>query len=407
MASIPRIILKPEREVAALRRHPWIFSGAVARVDGNPAPGALVAVHNSKGEFLAWGHYSPKSQIQVRLISWNEKADPESRDFWRARLESAITGRMPIAASGATTACRLVHAESDGFPGLIVDQYGETLVVQYLTAGMEARRELMNGLLLWVLQPRTLYERSDVDVREKEGLSPRTGLITGEEPPAMLGILENGLTFLVDVRKGHKTGFYLDQRENRAKLREVVEQRVAMVEPPRVLNVFSYTGGFGLYAVAAGALSVTNVDSSAEVLQIGWRTLAQNGLASTAVQDITGDAFQVLRDLRREGRTFDIVVLDPPKFAATQKDVERAARGYKDIAMQAMHLLDPGGLLFTFSCSGAISADLFQKITFGAALDAGRTALITGRMTQSSDHPVALTFPEGDYLKGLICRVVD
>jgi len=406
MPNTPHIILKPLKEKAVKRHHPWIFSGAIARVEGKPKPGALVAIYSSEGEFLAWSHYSPQSQIRARLVSWNERADPESRDFWRERLEGALEGRRPLAADGTTTAFRLIHAESDGFPGLIVDQYGETLVAQYLTVGMEERRDLLNGLLMWMLHPITLYERSDIDIRQKEGLAPRAGLIQGKEPPKYIEVLENNLGFLVDIQQGHKTGFYLDQRENRARLRQAVERRVQLVEPPRVLNVFSYTGGFGIYAVAGGAASVTNVDSSAEALRIGWQNLSHNGFASAAVKDIEGNAFEVLRTLYEKGHKFEIVILDPPKFAFTQKDVQRAARGYKDINMLALNLLERNGLLFTFSCSGAISAELFQKIVFSAAIDVGRNVQIMDRMTQGIDHPVSLTFPEGDYLKGLICRVV-
>lgn len=403
MTAAPRVTLKPKRDAAVKRRHPWIFSGGIARVDGDPPPGALVAVCDSRGRFLAWGHYSPKSQIRVRLSSWDEHNVPDTADFWRARLDTAIAGRKPLLAGGATTACRLINAESDGIPGLVVDKYGDVLVVQVLTAGAEAQRELLNDLLVHTLHPATLYERSDVDVRKKEGLPQRTGLLHGDAPPARVEVLENGVRFLVDVQTGHKTGFYLDQRENRALVRNAVERRKA---PAAVLNVFSYTGGFGIYALAGGAATVTNVDASAEALRLGQDNLAANGFSGTQVENVEGDAFTILRDLRAQGRTFDVVVLDPPKFAFTKKDVQRATRGYKDINMQALHLLNDGGLLFTFSCSGAISADLFQKVIFGAALDVGRDVQIIGRMSQSSDHPISLTFPEGDYLKGLICRVV-
>jgi 23S rRNA (cytosine1962-C5)-methyltransferase len=405
MNSTPQVQLKPQREVAVQRRHPWIFSGAVDRVSGRPGLGDLVSVHDSDGDFLAWGHYSPESQIRVRLISWSPRSDPTSKDFWRARLEAAITGRRPLLADGDTNACRLVNAESDGIPGLIVDKYTDTLVVQYLSAGVEARRELFNSLLMWLLKPRSLFERSDVDVREKEGLPARVGLVEGEEPPEYVEIQENNLSFAVDVRQGHKTGFYLDQRENRARLYVETARRATLQEAPRVLNAFAYTGAFGIYALTAGAASVTNVDSSADVLKLGWTNRARNGFAHADVEDVEGDAFEVLRAMREQERHFDIAVLDPPKFAHSKRDVQRAARGYKDINMQALHLLDDNGLLFTFSCSGVVSADLFQKIVFSAALDAGRRAQIVGRLTQSNDHPVSLMFPEGQYLSGLICRV--
>jgi len=403
-SSTPRIDLKRGREAAVRRRHPWLFSGGIARVEGQPALGDLVAIHGDDGAFLAWGHYSPHSQIRARLVSWEESDQPDTPEFWRARLRRAFSARAPLLVAGATTACRLVHAESDGVPGLIVDRYGETVVAQYLTAGMEARRELFADLLWELLGPQSLYERSDAPARQKEGLQSRVGLLRGVEPPQMIEILENGLRFGVDARRGHKSGFYLDQRENRQRLRETLAALVQAGQAPTLLDVFSYTGGFAVYGLAGGAVSVVNVDASAEVLRQGQENLARNGLDHAAVEDIAGDAFKVLRQLRQEGRQFDVIVLDPPKFAFTKRAVQRAARGYKDINMQAFHLLRPGGVLFTFSCSGAISADLFQKIVFGAALDAGCDAQIVGRLTQSSDHPVALTFPEGEYLKGLVCR---
>lgn len=403
-----KVFLKPGRETAVQRRHPWVFSGGIARVEGQPDPGALVAVHSADGAFLAWGHYNANSQIRVRLLSWDATVDADAPDFWRTRLERACAGRAPLLADGRTTACRLVHAESDGLPGLIVDRYGDTLVLQALTAGIEARRSLITAALADLLQPRSIYERSDAEVRQQEGLPSRVGRLYGNEPPATLEILENGLRFLVDVRRGHKTGFYLDQRDNR----QLLSTRVAALArtgcAPDVLNVFAYTGGFTLYALAGGALgarSVVNIDASPEVLQLGQRNLAHNDLDAARVTDITGNAFQVLRTFRQHGHSYDVIVLDPPKFAFTQKDIQKAARGYKDINLQAFHLLRTGGYLFTFSCSGAISADLFQKIVFGAALDAEREVQLVGWMSQAEDHPVALTFPEGAYLKGMLCRV--
>jgi 23S rRNA (cytosine1962-C5)-methyltransferase len=376
-------------------------------VEGDPESGALVAVHASDGSFLAWGHYSPHSQIRVRLVSWDERTRPEGADFWRRRLRRAIDARRLLHSDPGTDAYRLVHAESDYIPGLVVDRYADALVAQFLSAGVEARRELFGDLLMELLQPTSLYERSDADVRQKEGLAPRTGLLRGTAPSETVQVQENGLRFLVDVRGGHKSGFYLDQRANRLRLGELTAKLGEIAAPPDLLNVFSYTGGFAIYALAAGASSAVNVDSSEEALSRGQQNLALNGLSRAQSEDIAGDAFQVLRDLREAERRFDLIVLDPPKFAHSKRDVKRAARGYKDINLQALHLLRPGGHLFTFSCSGAISADLFQKIVFGAALDAGRPTQIIGEMMQSRDHPVALTFPEGAYLKGLVCRVLE
>ncbi len=406
-----QLMLKPGREAAVLRRHPWVFSGSVARVTGSPAPGDLVSIASAKGEFLAWGHYSPHSQIRVRLVSWKPEPQPDTPDFWRRRLQRAVDLRAPLITDTTTTAYRLIYADSDGVPGLIADRYNDTLVVQYLTAGVEQRRELFTELLWEVVGQRmalrTLFERSDVDARHREGLKQRTGLLRGGPPPEHIRIREHGLVFSVDVRGGHKTGCYLDQRENRWRLRRLIEKRAAIETAPTLLNVFAYTGSFAIYGLAAGARNVVNIDTSADALELGRTNLEANDLDPTQSKDIVGDAFEVLRDLRQEGQTFDVIVLDPPKFAFTQRDVQSAARGYKDINMQASHLLRSRGLLLTFSCSGAVSDELFQKIVFSAALDARRNLQIIGRMIQGPDHPIALTFPEGAYLKGLVCQAVD
>ncbi len=407
----PQVILKPGREAAVLRRHPWIFSGSVRNVHGSPEMGALVAVLSHSDEFLAWGHYSPHSQIRVRLLSWEPSPTPDTPDFWRARLTRAIGLRAHLLSDSGTTAARLIYAESDGIPGLIVDRYADTVVMQALTVGIEKRKSLFADLLWEVLDARgvtiqSLYERSDVDARDREGLTPQTGLVRGDPPAERVLIREHGLGFWVDVRAGHKTGFYIDQRENRRRLSQLVRREVALGQPPVLLNAFAYTGGFAVYGLEAGAKSVVNVDTSGDALEMGQANLHLNHQDTDRVENIEGDVFEVLRQFRDEGRAFDMIVLDPPKFAHTQRDVRSAARGYKDINLQAMHLLRPGGVLMTFSCSGAISADLFQKIVFGAALDTGRDVQIMGCLTQGDDHPVALTFPEGAYLKGLVCRVV-
>lgn len=405
--SIPTVTLKPKREAPVQRRHPWIFSGSVADVSGDLEPGTLVTVRSRQGEFLAWGHYSPHSKIRVRLVSWNEGADPEAPSFWLARMERAVAMRRELIAGEVTTAYRVIHAESDGIPGLFVDRYGDVLVVQYLTAGSTARQELFNGLLWELVQPESLYDRSDVDILERERLTPHTGLLKGAPPLETVEVLENGLRFLVDVQTGHKSGFYLDQRDNRAVLRRLVERRKRTKGAPSLLNVFAYTGGFSVYGLAGGAAEVVNIDTSESALALGRRNLALNGFDARQSEDVTGDAFEALRTFRDQGRRFDVIVLDPPKFAFTRRDIQSASRGYKDINLQALHLLKPGGLLMTFSCSGVVSAELFQKILFGAALDAGRSVQILERLSQGPDHPVALTFPEGAYLKGLLLRATD
>lgn len=402
----PAVVIREERQKAVLRRHPWVFSGAIKTVSGDPADGDLVVVRGERGEFLARGYWNSQSAICVRLLSWDED-QPIDEAFWRERLRRAIAARQPlnrIAAQGTPAAYRLVNAENDGLPGLVVDRYGAWLVVQALTLGIEVRKQMLAGLLEELLQPAGIYERSDVDVRSKEGLAPSTGLLAGSPPPETIEIDENGRRFLVDVRAGHKTGFYLDQRENREIIGDWFRWDEQAAER-EVLNAFSYTGGFAVYALGGLARRVVNVDTSAEALKLARRNIALNGYALDDDDFVEGDVFSVLRYWREQGRQFDMIILDPPKFAHSARQVESAARGYKDINLLAFQLLRQGGVLATFSCSGAISSDLFQKIVFAAAVDARCDAQIVRWLSQASDHPVALTFPEGAYLKGLLCRV--
>ncbi|MBN1178056.1 MAG: class I SAM-dependent methyltransferase [Anaerolineae bacterium] len=391
------LTLKPGRERSLQRRHPWVFSGAIDRLAGDPADGDLVDVHAAGGNWLARGVLNRRSQIAVRVLSWEprEQIDPA---FWQRRLERAAAARAALERDPATSAYRLAHAESDGLPGLVVDRYADYLAVQFLALSAERYREAIVGALAGLLPCRGIYERSDVDVREQEGLEQRTGLLWGEAPPHPVPVSENGLHFLVDVQAGQKTGGYLDQRENRARL-------PAFCREAEVLDAFAYNGAFGVYAASGGAAQVTFVDSSAPALELARQNLSANRLDPRGHEFVEGNVFSVLRGYRANGRRFDVAVIDPPKFAPSARDVERAARAYKDVNLLAFQLLRPGGVLFSTSCSGAVSADLFQKILFGAALDAGRDAQIIGVLHQSADHPVALTFPEGTYLKGLICRV--
>ncbi len=391
-----RLLLKPEREKSVLHRHPWVFSGAIARVEGAPEPGDVVDVCDARGQFLARGDYSPHSQIVVRLLTWN--ADEAVDDvFWRQRLATTVARRANLAEDSQTDAYRLAYAESDSLPGLIVDRYGDWLVLQALTVGMERRKARLAEWLHELLAPTGVYERSDVDVRRHEGLRETAGALLGATPPALVEIHEHGLRFQVDLLRGHKTGFYLDQRDNR--------QRVGGLCAGRdVLNAFGYTGGFAVYAAAQGAHRVTSLDSSASALRLAEANLALNALGHLG-ESVEGDAFQVLRLWRDAGRQFDVIILDPPKFAFSKGQVEAATRGYKDINLLAMRLLRPGGILCTFSCSGLVSEDLFQKVLFGASVDAGREARILARLSQGPDHPVLLTFPEGAYLKGMILQV--
>ncbi|HQM36537.1 MAG TPA: class I SAM-dependent methyltransferase [Candidatus Marinimicrobia bacterium] len=392
-----KVLIKKDREKSLLRHHPWLFSGAIERIEGEPQLGETVELRAHDGRFLGFGAWSPKSQIAVRIWSFNPD-DEINADFLRRQLSWAIKRRESLFEPGKTDAVRLVNAESDGLPGLIVDRYNDYLVVQFLSAGAEFWRETIVTVLAEIVPVTGIYERSDVEVREKEGLELRRGLLQGNEPPELIEICENSRRFLVDVRNGHKTGFYLDQRDNRQKITEFSAER-------EVLNCFAYTGGFAVAALSAGAIKVTNIETSADALELLNRNIALNGFAPARVENLTDDVFQVLRKFRDQGRSFDLIILDPPKFAESKSQIERASRGYKDINLLAFKLLRPGGILFTFSCSGQISPELFQKIVADSALDAGKSAQILVWLNQSADHPTALNFPEGHYLKGLVCVV--
>ena len=389
---VANVVLKRGREKPVLNHHPWIFSGAVQRIEGETQDGDLVRVVDSRGRYLGTGYLNRRSQIVVRLLTWNPDIEIDD-SFWLERLRRAIDARQRVA---GTNALRLVYAEADHLPGLIVDRYGDWLIMQCLTLGMDRRRDLMAGLLAQLLAPAGIFARDDADVRLQEGLPLESAVLWGKAPPDRIEVVEHGHRFLVDVHAGHKTGFYLDQRDNRLRAS-------TYCAGADVLNGFAYTGGFGVYAAGAGAQAVVNVDSSEQALELAGENLALNGYPSQEM--VLGDVFQVLRDYREAGRTFDVVILDPPKFATSQAQVMDATRGYKDINMLALQLLRPGGTLVTFSCSGRVSADLFQKVVFGASVDAGRDAQIVERLFQGPDHPVLLTFPESAYLKGFVCRV--
>jgi 23S rRNA (cytosine1962-C5)-methyltransferase len=395
MVYKPHLILKPERERSLLRRHPWVFSGAVAEVRGDPQPGATVELLSSEGDFLGQAAYSGQSQINARVWSWERDERIDAR-FFQRRLRRAIQARADV--EEESNAYRLVHAESDGLPGLVVDKYGEVLVLQCLSWGAEAWREAIADALVELCAPAAIYERSDVEVRKLEGLPPRVGALRGALPSTKVHIAEHGLAFEVDLAGGHKTGFYLDQRANRLLVRHLAKGR-------EVLDCFAYTGGFTANSLKGGASKVSLVEESAEALNLAQDHLDLNGMDGEQAEFIRGDVFQVLRRFRDEARQFDMVILDPPKFAPTRAQAERAARGYKDINLLAFKLLRPAGLLVTFSCSGGIDAALFQKIVAGAALDAGVDARILRRLSQGADHPVALNFPEGEYLKGLVVEL--
>ena len=391
---MPALILKPGREKPLLRRHPWIFSGAIQSGEENIASGATVEVLSSKGDFLARTAYSPQSQIRARV--WTFDDEPVDRDFFQKKIKSALQARDTWHLTRDTDALRLIYAESDGIPGLIVDRYAGQLVLQALTAGAEFWKETIADILLDETGLENIYERSDADVRELEGLPPVTSSLRGGIPASPIIIAENDLKFQLDIERGHKTGFYLDQRTNRKRVRGFAKDK-------DVLDCFCYSGGFSVNALSGGAKSVVSVDSSSDALTLARQNIALNDLPFNKVDFLEGDVFQTLRRFRDEGRSFDMIVLDPPKFAPTAAQADKAARGYKDINLLAFKLLRPQGILVTFSCSGGIDSALFQKIVAGAALDAAVNAQIMEHLSQDADHPISLHFPESAYLKGLVC----
>lgn len=397
------IVLKPGRDKPIRQKHPWIFSGSIRHIPGDVPDGEIAYVYSSQNEWLAQGYLNRQSQIQVRLLSWSND-EPIDDAFWERRLAQAIAGRRSLADSQETTAYRLVNGENDYLPGLVVDRFDDYLVLQAGTLAIDRRKERLAQMLLALTDAAGVLERSDLSVRHQEGLNEASGLLAGKAPPQMVDVLEAGHRFRVDLLEGQKTGFYTDQRANRRRVAAYCAGR-------RVLNAFAYTGAFGIYALAAGAQHVVNLDSSVEALTLGETNYRLNGFdPDVQAESLAGDVFQILRDwrdarLRPDARHFDLIVLDPPKFAHSKRNVEAALRGYKDINWLALQLLKPGGILATFSCSGLVSEDLFQKVVFGAALDADRPVQILEWLRQGPDHPVALTFPEGAYLKGLICRI--
>jgi 23S rRNA (cytosine1962-C5)-methyltransferase len=391
------LTLKPGKEKFLLRRHPWLYSNAVDHLDGRAAAGATVVVRAHDGRFLARASFSPASAIQARVWTFDEN-EPVDHAFFKRRLQRAIAHRA--ATVSGTGAVRLVFGEADGLPGLIVDHYRsagggrEQLVCQFMAAGVEAwKREIVEALVE-ATGCRHVYERSDASIREKEGLRRVTGVLAGDEPPDWLAVEESGVRYRIDVRHGHKTGFYIDQRDNRGLIARHAGGR-------DVLNCFCYTGGFSLAALKGGARRVLSIDSSGEALAHAQESVAANGFDADRAGWLDADAFKALRALHDKGERFDLVVLDPPKFAPSQQHVGRAARAYKDINLLGLKLLRPGGLLATFSCSGAIDGVLFHKIVAGAAADAGVDVRVLGRLGAGLDHPMLCGFPEAEYLKGL------
>jgi len=392
------LILHPGKERSLFKRHPWLFDTSVDRLDGHARPGDTVIVADNRGKPLARAAFSPQSKIRARVWSLDPDA-PIDHAFFKRRVAEAVARRAALPELAGQQGLRLIHAESDGLPGVIADQYGDTVVVQLTSAGAEKwRGALVDGLCKATGCAR-IYERSDSEVRGLEGLEPATGWLFGEPPARDIVIEEHGVKMAVDIVAGHKTGFYLDQRDNRHLLSKLSHGK-------RVLNCFCYTGGFSLQALAGGATSVLSIDSSQPALDRAAANLALNPQLDAAKAEWRcANVFDELRALKAAGATFDLIVLDPPKFAPSASHAERASRAYKDINLLGFRLLAPGGLLMTYSCSGGIGVELFQKIVAGAACDAGRTARIVKRLQGAADHPVDLAFPEGEYLKGLLVQV--
>ncbi len=392
-----RIYLNVGREKSLLRKHPWIFSKGVSKIKGKPMLGDTVDIFDSKDNWLARGAYSPESQIRIRIWTFDEKEEID-RDFFLKKLTSAQLRRDWFIEQGKLTGYRLIAAESDGLPGITIDKYDNLIVCQLLSAGAEFHRYTIVSCLQELYPDCAIYERSDVEVRKKEGLEPVTGWLTEPLDSTECIIEEHGIKIHVDVDKGHKTGFYLDQRDSRLAAGKYSKDKT-------ILNCFSYTGTFSLHCAANGAKEVTNVDVSQTALDLAKRNLELNGLGDANVNFVKEDVFKLLREYRAEGKTFDMIILDPPKFVDSKAQLTRACRGYKDINMLAMQLLKPNGTLLTFSCSGLLEAGLFQKVVADAALDAKRNVYIVERLQQAADHPISSNYPEGYYLKGLVCQV--
>lgn len=393
-----QLILLPGKERSAFKHHPWLFAGSVGRLEGRARPGDTVEVLADNLRPLGRAAYSPKSQIRARF--WTFDAEESIDDaFFKRRIAAAVALRQALPELRGQQGLRLIHAESDGLPGVIADQYGDTVVIQLTSAGADKWRNAIVAGLVKATGCARVYERSDSDVRGLEGLGPTTGWLHGEAPVTPLSIDENGVRLAIDIAGGHKTGFYLDQRENRALLGQLSAGK-------DVLNCFCYTGGFSLQALAGGAKSVLSIDSSGPALAQAKANLALNPqLPAARAEWQEADVFQALRDFRKAGKLFDLIVLDPPKFAPSAAHADRAAKAYKDINILGCRLLKPGGLLMTYSCSGGVGLEMFQKIIADSALDAERSARIVRRLSGAADHPVALNFPEGEYLKGLLVQV--
>lgn len=395
---MPEVRLKRGKEKAVRQLHPWVFSGAIDHTKGKPENGDLVKLTDNSGGFLAYGFYNNQSRVAVRVLEWNE--DVEINDaWWRNRVRSSIKARKPLLESAHTNACRLIFSEADFMPGLIVDKYADYLSVQILTSGIEKIKDIILDELQQQLNPKGIFDRSDAGARSHEGLDASHGILFGEAPPEFVEVLENGIKYHINIAEGQKSGFFCDQRDNRRIVAEHAKGK-------RVLDCFSYSGGFSLNALKAEASEVVSVDSSALAIETLKQNIQLNGFDKMSHSAIQSDVNKQLRAFKEANEKFDIIILDPPKYAPSRSTIDKASRAYKDLNRIGMLLLNSGGLLATFSCSGAVDIAHFKQILAWAALDAGKEIQFIYQFCQPEDHPVRASFPEGEYLKGLLCRVV-
>ncbi|RYE52702.1 MAG: class I SAM-dependent rRNA methyltransferase [Sphingobacteriales bacterium] len=391
------VILKKGKEKAAVMHHPWIFSGAVDRIKGKPENGEVVAVRSADKEFLAYAYYNDQSRVALRLLEWDESVVID-KNWYSEKLKNAISARRHVL-SEATNTCRLVFSEADFLPGLIIDKYAEFLSLQILSSGIEAVKNDLIDILVNELNPKGIFDKSDAGARKHENLADGQGLLWGEHPPEFIEVRENGVIYHINISEGQKSGFYCDQRDNRQIL-------AAYAKGKTVLDCFCYSGGFSLNSLKQGASHVTSIDSSALAIETLQHNVALNGLKEHSQTSVQSDVNKQLRAFKEEGRKFEVIILDPPKYAPSRSALDRAARAYKDLNRLGMLLLEKGGILATFSCSGAVDLETFKQIIAWAALDAGREVQIIKQFSQPEDHPVRISFPEGEYLKGLLLRVL-
>ena len=392
------VVLKKGREKAVLQRHPWVFSGAIDKVRGKPANGDIVRLIDAKGGFMAYGFYNDQSRVALRLLEWNEDIVIDE-DWFRKKVALAVSSRSEVLANGVTNTCRLIFSESDYLPGLIADKYAGHLAVQVLTSGIEQMMPVIIDELQLLLKPEGIFDKSDASSRGHEGLETQNMVLAGNHPPERVEVLENGLIYNINIAEGQKSGFYCDQRDNRRILASYTKGK-------KVLDCFCYTGGFTLNCLQNGAQTVTAVDSSLLAIETLKENVRLNGFDASKITAIASDVNKQLRRFKEEGELFDVIVLDPPKYAPSRSALDKAARAYKDLNRLAMLLLNKGGLLATFSCSGAMNMETFKQVLAWAALDAGKQVQFINQFCQPEDHPVRASFPEGEYLKGLLCRVL-